>query len=95
MNLFKKIYTEITDKVKEFNRERQLKASSKTYVAKLEEELLRFEKELAEAVKNDSYDYKDIVEKYESIAFTKDSIKLARETYEYLFKEKVEEKAAA
>lgn len=91
MNLFKKIYTAISDRVKEVNREKQIKASYKIYIAQLEEELLGLEANLETKVKEEGYSFEKIVEIYQDILFKEDDIDVAKETYEHLFTEETED----
>ena len=52
MTLFKKIYTAISDAAKELSQERKLKASYKTCLAQLEEDLVKKEEYFANKEKD-------------------------------------------
>ena len=85
MTQFKKFFEKITDAIAEVKREKAIKASYNTHLAELEESLIKKENIFEDKVKNEGTKFEDIAKAYEQIAFVKDSIKLAKEAYEYLF----------
>ena len=92
MTLFKKIYTAISDTVKELSQERKLKASYKTCLAQLEETLLKREQEFENKLKSENITFDSIKNSYIDIVETKEEIKLVKEAYEYIFSETTEKK---
>ena len=87
MNLFKKIYTAISDAAKELSQERKLKASYKTCLAQLEENLVKKEENFANKVKDEYTSFSSIKSLYIDIIEAKEEIRLTKEAYEYLFAE--------
>ena len=87
MNLFKKIYTAISDAAKEIAQERRLKASYTTCLAKLEEDLIRNEDYFEKKIKSDYASFDDIKNAYMDIVAIKEEIQLTKDAYEYLFTE--------
>ena len=87
MTLFKKIYTAISDTVKELSQERKLKASYKTCLAQLEETLLKREQEFENKLKSENITFDSIKNSYIDVVETKEEIKLVKEAYEYIFSE--------
>ena len=92
MTLFKKIYTTISDAVKELNQELRIKASYKTSLSLLEETLLKREQEFENKLKSENITFDSIKNSYIDIAETKEEIKLVKEAYEYIFSETTEKK---
>ena len=92
MTLFKKIYTAISDTVKELNQELRIKASYKTCLSLLEETLIKREQEFENKLKSENITFDSIKNSYIDIAETKEEIKLVKEAYEYIFSETTEKK---
>ena len=92
MTLFKKIYTTISDAVKELNQELRIKASYKTCLSLLEETLLKREQEFEKKLKYETITFDSIKDSYIDIVETKEEIKLVKEAYEYIFSETTEKK---
>ena len=92
MNLFKKIYTAISDATKELNQELRIKASYKTCLAQLEESLIKREQAFENKLKSENITFDSIKNSYIDIAETKEEIKLVKEAYEYIFSETTEKK---
>lgn len=92
MTLFKKIYTTISDAVKELNQELRIKASYKTCLSLLEETLLKREQEFEKKLKYETITFDSIKDSYIDIVETKEEIKLVKEAYEYIFSETIEKK---
>ena len=93
MNLFKKIYTAISDAAKEISQERKLKASYKTCLAQLEENLIKKEEYFASKVKDEYASFSNIKSLYINIIEAKEEIQLTKDAYEYLFTEENSKKA--
>ncbi len=92
MTLFKKIYTAISDAAKELSQERKLKASYKTCLAQLEEDLVKKEEYFANKVKDEYTSFNSIKSLYIDIIGAKEEIRLTKEAYEYLFTEENKKK---
>lgn len=92
MTLFKKIYTTISDTVKELNQELRIKASYKTCLSSLEEILLNREQEFENKLKSENITFDSIKNSYINIVEIKEEIKLVKEAYEYIFSETIEKK---
>ena len=92
MTLFKKIYTTISDAVKELNQELRIKASYKTCLSLLEETLLKREQEFEKKLKYETITFDSIKDSYIDIVEIKEEIKLVKEAYEYIFSETTEKK---
>ena len=79
MTLFKKIYTAISDAVKESNQELRIKASYKTCLSSLEETLLKREQEFENKLKSENITFDSIKNSYINIVEIK-------ETFSSIFK---------
>ena len=79
MTLFKKIYTTISDAVKELNQELRIKASYKTCLSLLEETLLKREQEFEKKLKYETITFDSIKDSYIDIVETKEEIIIIRE----------------
>lgn len=92
MNLFKTLWSKAKDALKESSRESFLKAQYKTYIAKKEEEIVRYENAINNQITNESYAFSEICELFQELKVTKEELNLAKETYEYIFTEEDKKK---
>lgn len=87
MNLFKKLYSAAKDAMVELAREKKLKASYKSYLARIEEEIVNLESVIEARIQNTGWTFAQIADTFEDLEIKKEDLKLARQCYEYIFTE--------